>query len=63
MDDFEIDKKKLIEINNIPLFVQRNNKKILIWPGLCPHEGAELKKDYFECFFVKIYFFIDISKF
>ena len=24
------------------------NKNILIWPGICPHEGAELKKDYFK---------------
>lgn len=41
-------KKKLVEFNSISFFIQRNQNTLLIWPGICTHEGAQLNKDCFK---------------
>ena len=36
-----------IEINSIPLYLKREDHNLLVWPAICPHEGAELTE---HCF-------------
>ena len=38
---------KKFKIECITLYIRRDKDNILIWPGICPHEGAELTRDCF----------------
>ena len=45
--NFPVGEIHKINIDEISLFIKRNKKNLQIWPGICPHEGAELTS---ECF-------------
>ena len=48
LNDISMGKIQKIKINEIPLLIKKDKNNLLIWPGICPHEGAELTIDCFK---------------